>query len=369
MGQHDANRNSYIELRETLTTESNGDYAFECGVHLERTLDEAYFPGLTAQELHVRNLDQVVSSKFRADPEFIDSNLPIVIVSQLWLWRYGDFIVSAHSTRSDLERVHHLGVRHAILHMGLIIAECIQSFGKELILTNGTKIPPTLDLFESRVVSILSEVKEYIGNSKRNAIEYDTEAKFHHILSDCRSELAMIQHFLAHQEEVLKCLLDDRSQYEATLISGDKAFQLCVTWQPVEDAHNMLKQYQKRVQRIDGDTERIEKSVQDLLSLKRTFASVQDSHASVLVSVAAIGFAIVTIIFAPLAFLVGLFALNLQGFESLRVHTDDDVNKGAGAIGNAATEQGTTLHAVSNKDTIYHSGKITGIFSELHSHR
>jgi hypothetical protein len=59
-----------------------------------------------------------------------------------------------------------------------------------------------------------------------------------------------------------------------------------------------------------------------LLNLNRTYADIQDSHVSaidshvsVLPSAAAIGFAFVTVVLAPLAFFTALFTLNLQGFD------------------------------------------------------
>jgi hypothetical protein len=120
----------------------------------------------------------------------------------------------------------------------------------------------------------------------------------------------------------------------------------------------MLKQYQKRIKKIDGDAERVEKNVQDLLNLKRTYASVQDSHAGVLLSVAAIGFAIVTVIFAPLAFLVGLFALNFQGFDRLRVRQGNG-EQGPGGGGGALS-----ANIGSNNGPVFDSGKMAGIFSK-----
>jgi Mg2+ and Co2+ transporter CorA len=394
-------------------------------VHVERTLDEAYLPGLNIHELAARNDDQVVS-KFRSSPASGRGVVPLLIIPQLWLWRFGKIVISAHNTSVTLPRSCPL-VAHAGLQLGLIIADCIMGFGRELVRPHeGVRIPPTLDLFENRVVSILSDVKKYMDHPKRE-IEFSKEAGFHHDLSDCRSELAMIKHFLKQQEEILNQLLDDCSRNkeasypidrkaptkdqeapalgdkeasssqtkEASSSGGNQGLpprngdttpqpQLkqaitAAAWQPVEDARQMLKEYQKRIQKIDGDAERIEKNVQDLLSLKRTYASVKmseasvelarasvrDSHASVLLSVAAIGFAIVTIIFTPLAFLVGLFALNLQGFDRLRVNSDGNAGRRTRAVGDAANERDIAANVVSDNNPVYHSGKIAGIFGKL----
>jgi Mg2+ and Co2+ transporter CorA len=270
---------------------------------------------------------------------------------------------------------------NAHIQQGHIIARCIREFGKEIIDDHGRRIPPTLDLFERRVVSLLSEVKRYIKETNRNAIDYNSEANFLHVLSDCRSELAMIRHILDQQEDILVRVLDHRNQAgptsppRSTRNSNDKEVSGCEqletlrhewNWGPVEVAHQMLKQYQKRITKIDGDAERIEKNVQDLLNLKRTYASVQDSHAGVLLSVAAIGFAIVTVIFAPLAFLVGLFALNLQGFDRLRVRQEHG-QEGSDMSTATGVSDGRDFSANirSNDGPVFDSGKMAGIFSEL----
>jgi hypothetical protein len=375
IGKHCASRNTYMTLRDSLTTNCSGRYSSECVVHLERTLDEAYFPGLGAAELAARNMDQIISSKFREAPAWPEEDIPILVIPQLWLWRSQNVIISAHSFTREQSGCFSgttgslvpLFTQSSItVQLGLLIAEFIEGFGMEITVQHDRKVPPTLDLFESRVVSVLSEVKTYVKETKRNAIDYNSEADFLHVLSDCRSELAMIQHILAQQEEILGCLLNDcRQATESQSGPLPARPKPPPNWDPVKNAHTMLKQYQKRIQKIDGDAERIEKNVQDLLNLKRAYASVQDSHAGVLLSVAAIGFAIVTVIFAPLAFLVGLFALNMQGFDRLRVKQDSGDDGTKVNIGNSASnDRDLTVNVGSNHDGVFDSAKVTGIFSE-----
>jgi hypothetical protein len=409
VGQQTANRIAYEGLRDTLTTAPPGGYSSDCIVHLERTLDEAYFPGLGTAELTLRNADQVVSSHFRTTPDWKEDDVPILMVPQLWLWRFGNLIVSAHNMTPgsdsslfkrwrDQTSLGRFEQPFVDVQLGLIIANFIQGFGKEHVDHSGRTIPPTLDLFERRVVSVLSEVKTYITETKRNAIDYNSETNFLHVLSDCRSELAMIQHILEQQEEILISLLNDRDDTNSAKPAATQDLPQTVSkdpcgdetsdgdpsdcvppppsteapheskepdrkrqephWSPVEAAHTMLKQYQKRIKKIDGDAERVEKNVQDLLNLKRIYASVQDSHAGVLLSVAAIGFAIVTVIFAPLAFLVGLFALNLQGFDRLRVRQGNGEQGPGGACGALSGNIG------SNNGPVFDSVKLVGIFSK-----
>jgi hypothetical protein len=361
--QHQVRREQYETHRNGLTTKVDGLYASQCTIHLERTLDEAYYPGLKADDRRETNHDQVISRTVRSLPS--TGAFPIVIVPQLWLWKSADVVVSAYgftkvpdeydnrsndqiytgseSESSDIYGDHDEFPWNAYhdpdVQLGTHMAASIEAFGKDQVFGN-IKYLPTLDLFESTVVSVLTEVKNYTQGPKRNTIEYDTEERFHHVLSDCRSELAMIQSILLQQQDILHRFLKVRDQERL-----DVDAQYRSAWSRIDNAREMLDQQYRRTQKIDGDAERIEKNVQDLLNLKRTYASVQDSHASVLLSTAAIGFAFVTIIFAPLAFLTALFALNLQGFDNLRV------------------PQGSSDGA-SNGTPAYHSGKMAGIFGK-----
>jgi hypothetical protein len=374
VARHQAARKRHEDYHHILTSASDSASAsfYDSGVHLERTLDEAYFPGLDTRELAARNDDQRVSSNFKYGLATSHGNVPLLIVPQLWLWRVGDIIVSAHCDWARIqEHIVSLSTDPAI-RMADIITTHIRAFDEELKFQDGTKVPSALDLFESFVVSVLSQVKEYIKTENRNMIDYDKEAEFHHKLSDCRSELAMIQHFLLQQEDILQSLLEDNDYNQTPTRSksrksskdpADKSnHKPPLDWTPAKKAQAMLKRQQRRVQKIDGDAERIEKNVQDLLNLKRTYASVQDSHASVLLSVAAIGFAVVTIIFAPLGFLAALFALNFQGFDQLRVKNSDGSE--ARVLSGATNNQDIIVNVAADESPAYHSGKMAGIFSE-----
>lgn len=361
------------------------DYAHGYTAHFERTIDEAYFPGLSKDQLEERNKDQKVSSNFKSNPELTEDEVPVIIVPQLWIWKRSNVLITAQSTWLQSDTGNIRSTNNASVTMGYLVAASIKKSGQEQWIPSHGRVPPILDLFESKVVSVLSEVKAYMQNAKRNVLDYDTEASFHHDLSDCRSELAMVKFFLAQQDEILLALLKEYNQFKitpsptqqdapkqpGTPISGSSKADASTThgdvpdtksepprqedWIPVEEAYMMLKKYQERVRKIDGDAERIEKTVQDLLNLKRTYASVQDSHASVLMSAAAIGFAVVTIVFAPLAFLTALFALDLQGFDKLRVQQARDLVPDA-----ASRDAGGDT--ASTKNEAFDSGKIAGIF-------
>ncbi|PVH97207.1 hypothetical protein DM02DRAFT_674276 [Periconia macrospinosa] len=382
-GNHKASRAEYEQFREKLTSRTSGPYHAECTVHLARTLDEAYYPGLSAEDLQIRNCDQIVSGKTGVISEEPTPDSPILIVPQLWLRRSKSVVISAYSFTEGWdeyeksfkkrgneevwtwEQQSDLSSRDPLLQMGYLMANCIEGFGKETnVEYEGVKhtFKPALDIFESRVVSVLSQVQKYVDN-KRD-IDYDVEKDLYHTIADIRSELAMIKHFLRQQQEVFGEFLEayDSSKTEGK-DNGDLGFYSSVAWKKIQQAESKLTRYQERVRKIDGDAERIGSNVQDLLNLKRTYASVQDSHASVLLSTAAIGFAFVTIVFAPLAFLTALFALDIEGFDKLREKMDGATTTTVGNDGTSSDGQNLTVNVnVASKDTAYNSAKIGGIF-------
>jgi hypothetical protein len=279
---------------------------------------------------------------------------PIIVIPQLWLWRFGNVVISAHESdrlSEPFTNDNFVAQLHQVdpeVQLGLILARYIRAFGDDIWVKGNNEsikhVDPPLARFENRVVSILTDVKKYIQDTNRSRIRYDKEAGFHHVLSDCRSELAMLDYVLTQQEEILTSLLQDCK------VSTEE-------WGTVFEARTTLARYRRAVQKIDGDAERIEKNVNDLLNLKRTYASVQDSHTSVLLSVAAIGFAIVTIIFAPLAFLVGLFALDFRSFDRLRVKGTTETDE----LGPSKSFDMQNNTAIASSPA-YDGGKMAGIF-------
>jgi signal transduction histidine kinase len=294
---------------------------------MDRTLDEMYYPGLSADDLVKRNADQVVSRKFR-NSEMPDERIPILIVLQLWFWSIGKFMISAYSRTGDLvvdqaqndrngewrdqEGSLIAWTRYPPLQYRLIIASYIESFGKESYV-GSERFLPILDIFKNEVVAALSDVDKYIDETKPSSVDYKKERNFLHVLSDIRSKLVIVLYVLEQQKKVLKDLINDEPIDEFRYRD----------WAPVRRAESSLARYEGRIKKIDGDTERIEKAVNDILNLKRIYASIKDTYSSLLLSTAVIGFTVITIVFAPLAFLTALFALKIDGFEKLQVNGSD----------------------------------------------
>ncbi|RWA06394.1 hypothetical protein EKO27_g8703 [Xylaria grammica] len=231
------------------------------------------------------------------------------------------------------------------IHTGLLIAQQISEFGNPQ--TNGifgnpqahAKFPSPLDIFEASAAQVLTEVDVYMDLNTPSRPDMNKEHDFMFRIADIREELAMINEVLSQQLEVLQKFIEDFELYNPDshsfldrefVLKGGKQNRVAIAeykvdteameqWETVKRSRGTIEKYQKRVRKIDGDAERVEKRIQDQLNLKRTHASIEDARASLtlgthglILSTAVIGFTVVTIIFAPLAFVTALFALPID---------------------------------------------------------
>jgi signal transduction histidine kinase len=353
VGQHNASRRKHEVIKRTPV------WGRDSPIFTERTLDEAYYPGLPTTTVNQRNSDQLVSYHYSTDLSPRRENIeaaPTLVVPQLWLWRLGETVISAHGLTqpSDFCKIWqdptgcnkwHLRLQqpHADVQLGLIIASYIESFGKGYSFEGTNHRPSVLDFFEIRVLDLLSEGTAYIYRNKSSHLDFLMEQNFLSVIFDTRGELDMIRSVLEQQEKILDKLLADRTSNEAVPTTSPSALptdnRKPADWALVEEARNTLSEYRQRADKIDHDAERVEKAIQDMLNLKRAVASSQDAHSSLILSTAVIGFTVITIVFAPLAFLTALFALKVEGFGELYM-------KGAG------------------QDGVYDKRKLAGILGE-----
>jgi Mg2+ and Co2+ transporter CorA len=70
--------------------------------------------------------------------------------------------------------------------------------------------------------------------------------------------------------------------------------------------------FKRQIAKLNEDAERVERAIDRKLDLKTKHASLNEAHATAIMSAAVFGFTIITIIFMPLSFLVSLFALPID---------------------------------------------------------
>ncbi|KAF3058175.1 hypothetical protein GL218_05260 [Daldinia childiae] len=205
-----------------------------------------------------------------------------------------------------------------------IITHRLSKFGKSQA---GGKFPSPLDIFETSVVRILSDAEAYTDPTQKSLPEdIEKERDFMHRIADVREELVMIQEILDQQKEILQAFIQDFENHEfgSMLDSSDEqdikgARILWEQWKlPAKD----VDIFTKRLSKINKDAERIENLIQNQLNMKRTYASIRDTRTGLILSAAVIGFTVITIIFAPLAFMTSLFALPLEGLLKNQYQSD-----------------------------------------------
>lgn len=248
-----------------------------------------------------------------------DNTRPILTVSQLWLWRSGEDILTAYSEEESesfediVKETRTLNSpEHSIFQAGHIIAHHLQKFNKPQA---GGKFPSPLDIFEVSVVRILSDVEAYTDPNKQLLPEdIEKERGFIHRIADVREELVMIREILDQQKEILRDFIQDVERQELdAILDGAPTNSDFRSWVGLKSSAEDIDLFQKRVAKIDRDAERIENLIQNQLNVKRTYASIRDARTGLILSAAVIGFTVITIIFAPLAFMTSLFALPLEG--------------------------------------------------------
>ena len=323
-------------------------------LHTERTLDEAYYPGLSRRVLDARFGDQVVTRAFklslddRETSEFPDpttrpqqwkwniddtyGNAPILMVSQLWIWRFDRYIISAYSSdgrpltfverrqESYMDRLKNETIDEDSpkRQIGLVIVDCIEQFGRH------GKYPPALQILEAGVDRIYTDVKKYSNGATEPKIQIERE--FMVRIFELQGELAMIQDKLRQQKEVLTQILDDPPK-DFVLPSQREAGSDYEPWDLVVGSMTTLDKYYYLTEKISADAARIENNIQNELNLKRTFAAMDDARTSLSLGIAVIGFTVITIIFAPLAFVTALFALPLDAFERKKIKFSNDAQE------------------------------------------
>lgn len=313
-------------------------------------MDEAYYPGLPIENLNQRNEDQVVTRHCEA-AQSLDQR-PILMVSQLWIWRIDTEILSSYASTRDRQQPKWEPTnldQSPEAFMAALIAKKIFAFGNDNTDTARTVFRPTLSVFESAVSSTLGKVDQYM---KTKAFDVEKERAFIHAISDIRSEIAMILEVLLQQKDILEPLMqNEKSEYRQELCpNGKYNYEEANSWKEAARASRALEDYIKRAGKIDKDAERIEQVIQNKLNLQRTAESIREARQAKTLSLSVFGFTIITFIFTPLSFIATLLALDIDWFDNIK-HTPTTTER----VATDATDANTTA---------YMGRKVIGIFSK-----
>ncbi|KAI0382190.1 hypothetical protein F5Y04DRAFT_279974 [Hypomontagnella monticulosa] len=350
---HDDMRAKIGELRKEVADGISEKY-----IHHERTLEETYYPSLSNRALTARKSNQVVFREYRGTTESTsngdrqESRQPILTVPQLWIHQQGPYIAFAFPLIDLPPQIMPSFKYSAGILTGIFIAKHISSFGQRQ-----EDFPSVLDIFEEGVVQVLEDVHNHIEETKSSRSSLETEHSYMTRIANIRDELSMIKKIINQQLKILNQFIEDfentnpeslpflmpRDAPQHTTSFDLSEIELMEQrWKEVKHSRVEIDEYLKRIEKIDNDAERVEKRIQDQLNLKRIYASMHDARASLIVSTAVIGFTVITIIFAPLAFTTALFALPLETFLRNQVQFNRQAEEGSD--GQQATSAYTTRY-------------------------
>lgn len=323
------------------------------GEFVSRTLDESYYPGLSDKNFKQRNSDQVVSRMARVTSQAER----LLLVSQLWLWKLEDIIITAVPEKlagpggpvANIYAEQHLQKLKKLdseLVMAWILSETINLF--DLPYVAGLR-EPVLYTFEKAVAFTSDRVGTYTMEDAVDDGTIDKERTYMHEISDVRDELIMIRSVIIQQQEVWndfwkdharektkRTLKEDTSVVHENSAETDKWWEITGSWPSLDPETKLwlegvltrpssqLSKFLNRIDKIDKDAQRVEEWISWQLDLKSKHAGLKEAKNSLLLSRSVIGFTVITVIFAPLSFLLSLLALPIDWLRRQKTPKTND---------------------------------------------
>lgn len=321
------------------------------GVYMALTLDEYCNPMLPQFSLDKRNNDQVLAwTDLLENKEIYESeggaatvrDISLVVINQAWIWSLKDVLVASpiypfsrasipeefppnvqqHLWENDRKRLRCKdgGRLRAI---GLALSRMIGYLDTAQSYDTSESI---LASFEKAIALVSEEVEKYVNVSGIEAIDTRVEKRYLHNINDVREELSMIGRVLAQQEDVFKEYAStvwpqywDNDRDGRISIPRDEwagfSYEIQKEWRIIQQTQPQILKLRRRIAQLDEDAERVERSIMIQLELKLKDATIKESHAAAVMGAAVLGFTIVTIIFTPLSFVIGILALPIDQLQ------------------------------------------------------
>jgi len=249
----------------------------------------------------------------------------VLMVHHVWLWKIKDVVISAFPEEA-FQDGSNLKIFHKYTDWGTVEYDSVKAIGKFLsVVVDSFDRPisaglsePILNIFEKSITNLSEEVNEYLKSIDVEDLEVEKEKRYFHEISDIREELSMIKLILSQQEEVWKDYLTNAwPDYwvDGRFIAPLEPENHREDWRIITRPQRQFQRWRARIERLDENAERVEKSISTGLDLKQKYATLHESHSTAVMSAAIFGFSIITIIFTPLSFILALFALPIKSFE------------------------------------------------------
>ncbi|KAI1127197.1 hypothetical protein F5Y10DRAFT_243370 [Nemania abortiva] len=244
----------------------------------------------------------------------------LVFVRQAWIWKIWDDVIMTKVSPDFPASSDRLYWSNPAQRIAWYLSELVQRLGG----VAGGPEGSLLRTYENALVDISEEVSQYTKTARVEDIDLDTEKSLFHQISDLRGELSMIKSVLAEQEEVwteFMRLMGPNKGPDQQLDRRDTASQSSSSvvedarWKELRQPRTQFDKYKRRIKKIEEDAERVQQNISTMLDLKQKHATMREAHSAAILSATVFGFTIITVIFAPLAFVAALFALPIDKFN------------------------------------------------------
>lgn len=282
----------------------------------------------------------------------------MLAISQACVWRFqkedgkDSIFFSVMETSPPSRDIHNLftwGVpvglvagRTADEFIGAVLSWMLVGFDILLRDSDTFHVPRLVTIFARSIARVQQDVNEYIQQSD---IKIAKEKGFLHDIEDIREEISMVQTVLIQQEVTWREFAQKswpkfwRNGYEGHFESTwrcDGKYQeqkkadrprvesqaddsvdvgTIMMWRYIQMPQEHFRKLRTQLDKLDRDAERVQRSIELKLDLKQRHASLKEARTASLMGASVAGFTIVTIVFTPLSFMTGLFALPIDRLE------------------------------------------------------
>lgn len=363
----------------------------KAGLEVVSTFDEYCYPDLGEDALKERNRDQVVCKHVQRMPSKLSGDPPMLAISQACVWRFQNedhnqsiffsamnFLTSdthnlmesltssthslmesltsdTHSLESLLGPRDYVAIRTVEELIGVVLSKMLDEFDILLQDDHTFDLPRLVTIFARSIARVQQDVNEYVQLSDINIVK---ERSFLHDIEDIREEVSMIETVLAQQEAIWREFAhsswpkswkngvegqfepdwedDWKSQNQEELERRPFPFKcepidIQNKWRVIQRPQEYCRRLRTQLNKLDHDAERVQRSIQLKLDLKQRHASLKEARTASLMGASVLGFTIITIIFTPLSFMAGLFALPIDRLEVAQFTAPDSSSEGSGA--------------------------------------
>jgi len=323
-------------------------------LHLRRTLDQFFYHNIDTQ---MRDADQVVYRYQKRHQDELSGDPKIFMVDQLWMWIIGkDLVVTSFPRRWRQPRNDPLNVLDGIIEdinsktrkpienvyelAMTITGRCYGDFDRK-----GGEELQFFDMFEASLGAAMDHeaflfqqfleasyhASSWLLEHKRaerfsqpafvdKLLDVGAETALLAEIKDIRDELNIIRMVLGYQEG----LVGDFRKVVRNVYEQERSHvQLRLVEKIFDDQEKTISNPLKDISRMSEQAERIYISITDLLDLKQKHANAFEARfardqaaGTIRQGRTILVFTIVTVIFLPLTFIAGVFAINLEDWPA-----------------------------------------------------